>query len=126
MGESMRAAATGAGDADKTPRARRDLAPAGGVGVYSLRVQTWGISRTPRSATPCCNGIWPWAFITTSSMRRPLRLPAQRGAETPDRTVLVRDSEIVRTGSESGVVVAVPILERFSIGGSLKVTAIIR
>ena len=48
--------------------------------------------------------------------------PAQASATvtSPERIVLVQDSKIVRTGNESGIVVAIPITERFSLGGTVK------
>lgn len=120
MGESLRAAATGSEGVLINPSGIAISKLLAATAFYSLRVQTLGHIAH--------------ASISDSVMQRYLALGLYYNFiyETPHfsyqlkeggdagRTVLVQDSQIVRTGSESGVVVAVPITERFSIGGSLK------
>jgi hypothetical protein len=87
---------------------------------YSLRVQTLGhvahASVTDSVMQPyLALGLYYNFVYETPHFA--YRLAEGGGAS---RLVVVQDSKIVRTGSESGVVIAIPITERFSLGGTLK------
>lgn len=120
MGESMRAAATGAEGSLLNPSGIAISRQFAGTAFYSLRVQTLGhiahasISDSVSQRYLALGLYYNFIYETPHFS---YRLP--EGGNT-GRLVLVESSKIVRTGSESGVVVAVPITERFSIGGSLK------
>ena len=120
MGESMRAAATGAEGTLINPSGIAISRLLAASAFYSLRVQTLGhIAHASISDSVLQRylalGLYYNFIYETPHFAYQLKEGGDAG-----RTVLVQDSEIVRTGSESGVVVAVPITERFSIGGSLK------
>lgn len=120
MGESLRAAATGAEGTLINPSGIAVSRLLAATAFYSLRVQTLGhIAHASISDSVAQRflalGLYYNFIYETPHFAYQLTDGANAG-----RTVLVQDSQIVRTGSESGVVVAVPLTERFSIGGSLK------
>ena len=120
MGESMRAAATGAEGSLINPSGIAISKLLAATAFYSLRVQTLGHIAHASISDSVAQRFLALGLYYNFIYETPhfsYRLP--EGGNT-GRLVLVEGSKIVRTGSESGVVVAVPITERFSIGGSLK------
>lgn len=120
MGESMRAAATGAEGSLINPSGIAISRLFAATAFYSLRVQTLGHIAHASVSDSVAQKFLALGLYYNFIYETPhfsYRLP--EGGNT-GRLVLVEGSKIVRTGSESGVVVAVPITDRFSIGGSLK------
>ena len=120
MGDTLRAAATGSEGVLLNPSGMAITRMLTAAAFYSLRVQTLGHVLH--------------ASISDSLMQKWLALGLYYNFvyETPhfayklnegggsSRIVVVQDSKIVRTGSESGIVIAVPISDRFSLGGTVK------
>ncbi len=120
MGDTLRAAATGSEGVLLNPSGIAITRMLTAAAFYSLRVQTLGhilhasISDSLMQRWISLGLYYNFIYETPKFAYR-----LTEGGPNP-RTLIVQNSKIVRTGSESGIVVAVPISDRFSLGGTVK------
>jgi hypothetical protein len=120
MGDSLRGLASGAEGTLLNPSGIAVTRQFAATGFYSLRAQSLGHflhASVSDSVTQkyLALGVYNSYFHETPHFSY---LLPEGGAS--NRVVLVRGNDIVRTGNEAGIVIAVPFGDRFAIGGTLK------
>ena len=125
MGDSLRAIATGSEGLLLNPSGIATLRQFSGSAFYSLRAQSQGHflhASVSDSVTNQWLAMGLYYNFIYESPQFSYRLGEYTGANSDvlQRVVRVDGSQIVRTGSETGAVVAFPLGDRFAIGGTLK------
>lgn len=120
MGDTLRAYATGSEGLLLNPSGIAVTRQFTSSGFYSLRMPSTG-HFLHASVTDSVTQKWLALGIYYTFTRETPRF-SYRLAEGGDsqRSFLINDAPITRDGNEAGIVVAVPLGDRFSIGGTLK------
>lgn len=120
MGDSLRAAATGAEGTLLNPSGIAVQRQFASSGFYSLRAQSLGHFLHASVSDSVTQQHLALGIYTNYFYEKPRFSYALAEGGQSNRVFIVDGQDIVRTGTESGAVVAIPFGDRFALGGSLK------